>query len=95
MAIIRFQQSMHFPLRTISVYLYRPKRLASKFKEHFNSIMQIYAIFVYLKRAVCPPLPARHGGAGVSAKADGGGEPSSGVVICLCFYTHFRHSFGR
>jgi hypothetical protein len=55
------------------------------FKEHFISIMQIYALFVYLKRAVCPPLPARHGGAGVSAKADGGGESSSGLVICFVF----------
>jgi hypothetical protein len=78
MVIILFQKSMHFPLRTISVYLYRPNRLASKFKEHFNSIMQIYAIFIYLKRAVCPPLPARHGGAGVSAKADGVEGPLRG-----------------
>jgi hypothetical protein len=87
MATIRFQQSMHFPLRTISVYLYRPKRLASKFKEHFNSIMQIYAIFIYLKRAVYPPLPARHGRTGWRVLFGG--------VICLCFYTRFRHSFGR
>jgi hypothetical protein len=71
MAIILFQPSMHFPLRTISVYLYRPMRLASKFKEHFISIMQIYALFIYLKRAVCPPLPAQHGGAGVESPLRG------------------------
>jgi hypothetical protein len=56
--------------------------------------MQIYALFSFLRTSVYPPLPARHGGAGVSAKADGGGESSSGVVFWFVFTPVLRIVLG-